>query len=175
MSSNAIRLNILAVIGDTTLSSAAWIIGDQKYSPMDLYDSCIIIFEVPSFEEKPSKALAIPAARVYSGRFTWSGTVTQDAEESLEPLFVSRGTGSQVNVEEQTWIYWIPCETGDWLQFKCRGAVLGRQTGEVLTETQLDRILGAGNLNISLKDVADVKSIVGTSREAAKNLLEFLH
>ena len=46
--SQIIKVNILAVIGDTALSSAAWMLGNSKYSPMDLYDSCIVVFEVTS-------------------------------------------------------------------------------------------------------------------------------
>jgi len=96
--SRIIKVNILAVIGDKSLSSAAWMLGHSKYSPMGPYDSCIAVFGVnsssfpsPNFPSSSSLGtfdpeklipipippqtqtciLAIPSARVLSARSQW--------------------------------------------------------------------------------------------------------
>ncbi|KAL0566052.1 hypothetical protein V5O48_015960 [Marasmius crinis-equi] len=121
----SIKVNILAVIGDTALSSAAWMLGNAKYAPMDLYDSCIVVFEVPSAlttlnsigSAGPTpRIIAVPAARAFSTRSHWLDVVAAGREEGMEPVFVARGAGSQVTADEKTWIYWVPCEGGEWLQ-----------------------------------------------------------
>ena len=120
--SKVIKVNILAVIGDTALSSAAWILGNSQYSPMDLYDSCIVVFEVTSSSSSsstPSSAsfgtfdteklppipvppqtrtriLAIPSARVFSARSQWFDTIAAQSsagEDGLERLFMPKGAG----------------------------------------------------------------------------------
>ncbi|KIM42270.1 hypothetical protein M413DRAFT_444704 [Hebeloma cylindrosporum] len=270
-----IKVNILAVIGDTSLSSAAWMLGNSKYSPMDLYDSCIVVFEVTSSSsfssssttlhpssssldtfdsEKHSpnpitphtqtqtqkRVLAIPAARVFSARSQWFDVIaaqSSSGEDGIEPLFIPRGTGSQVHADEKTWIYWVPCAAFDgeednnnnnhrWLQIKSSPvalpasstsfspssldtttttantntnpntmnnakppksapfisttstakvySILGHQFAEVLDDTQLSRILGAGKLNISLKNAQEVRGVVEVSRRASEGLRAFL-
>jgi len=254
-----IKVNILAVIGDTTLSSAAWMLGNSEYSPMDLYDSCIVVFEVtsssipspifpssssttlyppsnspgtfdteklfpipiPAQTRTQTRILAIPAARVFSARSQWFDIVAAQSsggEDALEPLFMPRGAGSQVTTDEKTWIYWVPCafdgEEGKWLQIKSSpsalpvtsfslsasastldttttnakprptpltststakvDSVLGHQLAEVLDDTQLSGILGAGKLNISLKNAQEVRSVVDVSRRASEGLGAFL-
>jgi hypothetical protein len=227
--SRTIKVNVLAVIGDTALSSAAWMLGNSEYSPMDLYDSCIVVFEVTSssfpFPNFPSSSsttlhpsssslgtfdteklspipvphpqtqtriLAIPSARVSSARPQW---FSSGGEDALEPLFMPRGAGSQMNPNEKTWIYWVPCafdgeEEQRWLQIKLSpnaaspapsfssapkvDSVLGHQLAEVLDDTQLSGILGAGRLNISLRNAQEVREVVDLSRRASEGLRAFL-
>jgi hypothetical protein len=261
--SRTIKVNIPAVIGDTSLSSAAWMLGDTKYSPMDLYDSCIVVFEVtfpaPNFLSSSSTILfpsssslgtfdteklfpipippqtqphfypqtqtripAIPSARVFSARSQWFDIIAAQSsggEDGLEPLFIPRDAGSQVNADEKTWIYWVPCafdgEEEKWLQIKSspsalpvtsfspsasassldttttnakpRSAplasttstpkvysVLGHQLAKVLDDAQLSGMLGAGKLNISLKNAQEVRGVVDVSRGASEGLKAFL-
>jgi hypothetical protein len=112
--SATIKLNVLAVVGDTALSSAAWMRGISKYTPMDLYDSCIVVLALPADGNQLHRILAIPAARAYSAQNVWFDVMANDAESS-EAIFIPRGAGARLNVEEQTWIYWIPCDSGEWL------------------------------------------------------------
>ena len=251
--SRTIKVNILAVVGDTALSSAAWMLGNSKYSPMDLYDSCIVVFEVtscsfpsPNFPSSSSttlypsslgtfdteklsippqtqtqtRILAIPSARVFSSRSQWFDIIaakSSGGEDGLEPLFIPRGAGNQGNLDEKTWIYWVPCafdgEEEKWLQIKSSPnalpatsfspsastldtttttnaksrlalltststakvySVLGHQVAEVLDDTQLTRMLGAGKLNISLKNAQEVRGVVDVSRRASEGLRAFL-
>jgi hypothetical protein len=220
--SRTMKINILAVIGDTALSSATWMLGNTKYAPMDLYDSCIIVFEIVSPSplssssstltytnsvRSTSRIVAIPSARVFSASSSWFDNAARGGEEALDPVFIPRGAGNRAE-SEKTWIYWVPCEGGQWLQIKSSPSgfttsdsssiiksasasrsktpmsntpnegnvysVLGHQIAEVLDDKQLSRILGAGNLNISLKDAEEVKSVVEVSRRASEGLLEFL-
>jgi len=181
--SRVIKVNILAVIGDTALSSAAWMLGNSKYSPMDLYDSCIVVFQVtssscpsqsfpssnsttlypsssslgtfdtemlshipilPQTQTHPktqahlhpqthtqTRILAIPSARVFSSRSQWFDIIAAQSsggEDALESSFIPRGAGRQVNADEKTWIYWVPCafdgEQGKWLQIKSSPSAL---------------------------------------------------
>jgi len=263
--SRIIKVNILAVIGDTALSSAGWMLGDSKYSPMDLYDSCIVVFEVTSSSfplpnsrfsssttlypsssplgvfdtekispipipsqthpQTQTRILAIPSARVFA-RSQWSdinAAQSSGGEDALEPLFMPRGAGIQVNPDEKMWIYWVPCafdgEEERWLQIKSGPnvlpvtsfslsasastldttttnmntntkprsspststtasagmySVLGHQLAEVLDDTQLSGILGAGKLNISLKNAQEVRGVVDVSKRASEGLMAFL-
>ncbi|KAF5355310.1 hypothetical protein D9758_006018 [Tetrapyrgos nigripes] len=214
------KVNILAVIGDTALSSAAWMLGNTKYAPMDFYDSCIIVLEVISpssssssttltsiSSRRPtSRIVAIPSARVFSATSVFN-IAARSGEEALEPLFIARGAGNSPETEK-TWFYWVPCEGGEWLQIKSGlsglthsdsssavnsasasrsktpvgntpnagnvYSVLGHQVAEVLDDQQLSRILGAGNLNISLKHAEEVKGVVEVSRRGSEDLVAFL-
>ncbi|KAF8910513.1 hypothetical protein CPB84DRAFT_1763853 [Gymnopilus junonius] len=184
-------VNILAVIGDTALSSAAWVLGNPKYdySPMELYDCCVVVFEVlipSSIQEKHAyepkrRIVAVPSARVYSARSAVDVATSRAQQDTLEPLFIPRGAGAQDSAEEKEWLYWIPCDTGEWLQIRSpssgskAGSVLGQQTVEVLGDDAVSRVLGAGNLNISLKDAKEVTEIVAISRRAVDGLLSFFH
>ena len=268
--SRTIKVNVLAVIGDTTLSSAAWMLGNSEDSPMDLYDSCIVVFQVTSSSfssstfpsshstahypsssslstfnnenlspipippqtqphiypqtQTQTRILAIPAARVFSAHSQWFDTIAAQSsggEDGLEPLFIPRGAGRQVNADKKTWIYWVPCafdgEEGKWLQIKSSPSaslpvtsfspstsastldttttntkkprptpltsttptakvysVLGHQLAEVLDDTQLSAMLGAGKLNISLKNAQEVRGVVDISRRASEGLRTFL-
>jgi len=235
--SRIIKVNILAVIGDTAFSSAAWILGNSKYSPMDLYDSCIVVFEVTSSSfssstpsssslgtfdtEKLSpisvpppktqtRILAIPSARVFSARSQWFDTIAAQSsggEDGFERHFMPKGAGIQVNPDEKTWIYWVPCTFDGsaeerWLQIKSSPSalpvpssfspsssaldtntkprpptttakvysVLGHRLAEVLDDTQLSGMLGAGKLNVSLRNAQEVKGVVDVSRRASEGL-----
>jgi hypothetical protein len=232
---------------------------------MDLYDSCIVVFEVTSssfpspnslssssttlyptspslgtfdteklfpipippqtqphlYPQTQTRILAIPSARVFSTHSQWFNIIAAQSsggEDGLEPLFIPRGAGSQVNADEKTWIYWVPCafdgEEEKWLQIKSspsalpvtsfspsasassldttttnakpRSAplastttakvysVLGHQLAEVLDDAQLSGMLGAGKLNISLKNAQEVRAVVDVSRRASEGLRVFL-
>ena len=43
-----VKLKVIGVIGDTTLSSALWMMGKSKLTPMDVYDACILILSILS-------------------------------------------------------------------------------------------------------------------------------
>ncbi|KAL0063932.1 hypothetical protein AAF712_009122 [Marasmius tenuissimus] len=132
-----VQVKIIAVIGDTALSSAAWMLGNSEYGAMDLYDSCmIVVLEVSdpsspsttlpsvSSERSPSNIVAIPSARVFSARSQWLDLIAAGGEDALDPLFIARGAGSSVYADEKTWIYWVPCEGGQWLQIKSNPAMI---------------------------------------------------
>ncbi|KAF9063764.1 hypothetical protein BDP27DRAFT_1367766 [Rhodocollybia butyracea] len=153
---------VKAVIGDTVLSAAAWIIG-SKMSPMDLYDSCIVMFH------HSGKIISVPAVRVLSGPDPVSGT---DPENPHEPAFVPKGSPNLgYNLK---WHYWIPTmvETQScWLHFTVPGAgVLGKHDAEVLTDAQVNAMLSAGQLNISLRKVDELWDVARASSMGAQVL-----
>ncbi|KAF8345103.1 hypothetical protein F5887DRAFT_917629 [Amanita rubescens] len=179
--SSSIEIEITAMIGDTVLSSAMWMIGSDV-SPMDTYDSCLVFFHFPPPPPLPSSpylgpplapsTFAIPAARVghSMGEF-----MKPDAEKST-PVFVPRGTVVAPSARTQTWWrIWIPCGPNRWLQIQSKNqTMLGRCTAEVLDDGQLSALLGAGTLNISLSRAEEVKEVVEFSRVGVEALFSLL-
>ncbi|KAF8716706.1 hypothetical protein AX14_012228 [Amanita brunnescens Koide BX004] len=180
--SSSIEIEITAMIGDTVLSSAMWMVGSDL-SPMDMYDTCLVFLSFPLPPSLSSSSLgslgplpapstyAIPAARVghSMGEF-----IRPDTEKSV-PVFVPRGTGVGPSVCIQAWWYWIPCGPNRWLQIQSKNlTVLGRCTAEVLDDRQLSALLGAGNLNISLSHAKEVKEVVELSRVGVEALFKIL-
>ena len=98
--SRIIKVNILAVIGDTALSSAAWMLGNTKYSPMDLYDSCIVVFEVTSSSFPSPNFPCSSSTTLYPSS---SSLVTVDTEKP-SPISIP----PQIHPQTQTRILAIP-------------------------------------------------------------------
>jgi len=170
-----IALNVFAVIGDTTLSSTAWMLG-STWTSMDVYDSCIIVLNSLSSEIQPHRLTAIPAVRVFSK--TMFQAARRENSDSVARLFIPRGSagGSEVVESLNQWLYWIPCGPTRWLQFKCKSsATLGKHMAEVVSDAQITDMLNIGNLHISLKGVEEVKAILKISREATNYLTSLLH
>jgi hypothetical protein len=87
-----------------------------------------------------------------------------------------RGAGGGPEVKVKQWIYWIPCSSGHWLHFKTPNtSILGKRTAEVMTDTQVTKMLSMGNLNISLKEAEELKGILDISRKATNHLLSVLN
>ncbi|KAF8345139.1 hypothetical protein F5887DRAFT_1282870 [Amanita rubescens] len=175
--SKSIEIEITAVIGDTVLSSAMWMVGSDV-SPMDMYDTCLVFLSFPPPSPLPSSpslgpppaqsTFAIPAARVAHN----VDEINPPDSENHIPVFVPRGTGRDSEYS-QTWLYWIPCGTNRWLQIRSKVmTVLGRCTAEVLDDGQLSAILEAGNLNISLTHVKEVKETVKLSRVGVRSSVQ---
>jgi hypothetical protein len=173
-----IEIDINAVIGDPTLSSAAWIIaGARHLTPTDLYDCCIISFRISTPKlDTPPQVITIPCARVLSGTPIFAKIWPQIDEE------VTRLPGSRQFVPKHTgnfggnWCYFIPCEPGRWLYFKknITEDVVGKYTAEAFTDIQVTAMLAEGDMNISLSHVDDIKQIVDLSEQARQILLQIL-
>ncbi|KAJ7147020.1 hypothetical protein C8R44DRAFT_758615 [Mycena epipterygia] len=172
------RVEIAAIVGDTALSAAMWMTG-SKTAPMDLYDSCVVVFVVPDAHRSAQRTVAVPAARVLSGVTFRPADV--EAERGT-PVFVPKGasnTGAGL-----VWWYWVPCAAGLWLEirvpissraFSEQGlTVLGTHEASVRSDSQVSALLAAGKLNIGLKNVGELKDVVELSRKARNSFLELL-
>lgn len=161
--SGMIDVHITTVIGDTVLSSAVWIMdGVGRESPMDLYDACVVVFQLT--EHSKTVSIPIPAHRVLSA----ATLMYPDPQSSESPRFIPRGHQGR---DHHTWIYWIPCESGEWLQIKSNDLkILGARKATILGDEDVTEILAAGNLNISLTHVDDVKAGVKLSKNAWNSL-----
>ncbi|KAJ7496517.1 hypothetical protein FB451DRAFT_1207977 [Mycena latifolia] len=162
-------VEIKAVFGDTALSSAMWITGSNA-TPMDLYDSCIVVFSIrqSNHAASPRRSVAVPAARVLSD------PMTKFDAENIMSTYVPKGApngGSGL-----IWWYWIPCRMGLWLQIQVpvRAKTSGIHQADVRTDAQVSALLAAGTLNIGLRDVDEVKGVVALSRKAREACLELL-
>ena len=172
-----IEIEINAVIGDPTLSSAAWIAGAWHLTPTDLYDCCIISFRICTMIlDAPPQIITIPCARVSSGTSIFSKAFPQIDEEVSRlpgpPQFVPKHTAN----DGGNWCYFIPCEPGLWLYFKkdMTEDVVGKYTAQALTDMQVTAMLAEGDMNISLSHVDDMKQTVDLSEQARQILLQIL-
>ena len=82
--SDKLEINVVEIIGDTTLSSACWMFG-SKLTGMDLYDSCVLILKVNE------STIAIPSARVLTDK---TAQPKLDAEAAVGPIFPLRGNSN---------------------------------------------------------------------------------
>lgn len=111
----------------------------------------------------------MPAARVLTDQ---TGKPRADVETGIARIFPPRGgsnTGKNVS-----WVYWIPCGEGRWLQAQTTDMkFLGVRSAEVRSDAQVSERLAKAELFISLSDVNHVKEIVQHSRTAV-NILQNL-
>ncbi|KAF8148003.1 hypothetical protein B0H34DRAFT_271778 [Crassisporium funariophilum] len=153
-----IEIEVCAVIGDPTLSSAAWMAGAQHLTPTDLYDSSIVAFRIPSSASNPSRTITIPCARVLAGIHQSTGIQTKFDEEVTYPPAPHQFVPKFTNNAGGSWCYFVPCGDHTWLFFRhgITMDVVGRRNAEVWTDTQVMGVLAGGELNISLTHVDDV-------------------
>jgi len=181
----SMQVSIKAVIGDTTLSSAMWISGSTP-TFMDLYDSCVVIFNTetngqhsnidPSSSSPSESLLAIPAVRVASGASGTSGQSlpAQDSEKAVTAQFIPKGSPSNLGYASGiSWLYWIPLDSGHWLFMSTlKGSLDIRRTqvGHVMSDAEVTEQLAAGRWMIGFQHVEDVKAALDVSRCGFRDL-----
>lgn len=166
-----VQVNIMSVVGDTMLSSTAWVSGSAALTPNDLYDSCILTFAITSSAPRSSQTISVPAARVLCG-VPVVDTPEKQPDEASYAQFPPRGLPNLgVGI---SWWYYIPCASGSWLLMKRNAGktVLGKAMAEILSDTQVSALLSAGNLQVSLSRVDDVKQIVDLSQKARASFIK---
>ncbi|KAJ6468044.1 hypothetical protein DFH09DRAFT_508254 [Mycena vulgaris] len=164
---SSVALQLTAVLGDTLLSSVMWITG-SKITPMDLYDSCILVFSLPKTKSVASRMIAVPAVRVLSG----TSESSVDLEYSLGATFIPKGAPNRGY--GQTWWYWVPCGEGLWVQIRrpTEHRILDSCEGEIRTDAQVSELLASGTLHIGLTAVEEVRTTLELSRKAGDVLIE---
>ncbi|KAJ7647978.1 hypothetical protein FB45DRAFT_782955 [Roridomyces roridus] len=171
--SSSFIVEIRAVFGDTALSSAMWMTGAQP-TPMDLYDSCIVVFAIRDSNNPsaPRRSIAVPSARVLSGSLT-PNIPESNIEKNLYVSNLPKGTPNPG--WNTSWWYWIPCQTGLWLQLQVvAGKTLGVHEVEVCSDGQVDALLSSGKLNISIQKVDELRAVVDLARRGREAFLELL-
>ena len=99
-----VDIHIRAVLGNTLLSSVAWMQG-LNLAGLYMYDTCIVI---PKLD---GKFVVLPTARVSSDR---PMSVAQgDVETNAETDFSVKGNSN--NGTDISWVFWIPVEHDRWL------------------------------------------------------------
>lgn len=158
------RISVKAVIGDTTLSSASWIAG-SNLTPMELYDSCVVVFNMRS---SFSSLLAIPAVRVLSGR---PFRQAADPEKVTTAAFAPKGASN--DGYDIWWRYWIPLDSGQWLFLSTPDDSLDlrrSQTGNVMSNEEVMAQLEGGMFNIGFSRIEDLKAALEASRQSFRHL-----
>ncbi|KIK65908.1 hypothetical protein GYMLUDRAFT_239588 [Collybiopsis luxurians FD-317 M1] len=157
-------VTVKAVIGDTVLSAAAWVLG-LNIHPMDLYDSCIVMFDYAG------KTISIPAIRVLSGPISPAKVVT-DPEKPYGPSFVPKGSPNLGY--DLTWHYWVPAGHRQWIHLAVPGiGALGKHDMKLVTDAEVNSVLSAGQLNIGLTKVEELRETVKASTTVAQALQQF--
>lgn len=166
-----VELSVTAIIGDTILSSACWILGSEL-TGLQLYDSCIIILDIKG------TPVAIPCARALTDKPPSFSDIETGAEAKFTPLGVEprhppRGGGNRGT--EISWWYWIPCGENRWLQTHSTDMkFLGKRAADILSDDQVTKKLISGDLFIGMSEVAHVKEVVRYSVSACDVLQELL-
>jgi hypothetical protein len=160
-----VDINVLAVVGDTMLASIACIHGCNM-SGRDLYDSCLVIFQINK------QVFLVPAARVLSGNVGQVKKSPAHAKAGAAPRFIPilgpcRG-------EDNGWVYWIPLDSDRWLYAVCGLHFVGEHRAEVLDSKEVTRRLMLGNLWVSLTNVDEVKDCVEKSAVVGRILMKDL-
>ena len=160
-SSGSIDVFISAVVGDTLLSSASFVIG-RKYEPLDLYDACVVIFKVDGVD------IAVPAARVLSGK---PPPRNPDDSEAGSELPLPLKGGSNTGKPDSTWWYWIFCSDGSWLELHTINMeILGERRAKTISDEQVTKHLASGELYVSICNVQQVWETCNNSRVAFEAL-----
>ena len=164
-SSDSINVFISAVVGDTLLSSASFIIG-QKYEPLDLYDASVVILKVDGAD------IAIPAARVMSG--TPPPRNPNDSEAGFELPLPLKG-GSNIGKPDSIWWNWIPCSDGSGLELHTTNMeILDERRAKIMSGEQVTKHLASGELYVSICNVEQVRETVAHARWAFEALQTLL-
>lgn len=154
-SSENVEIDVVAIIGDTALSSACWTFG-SKLTGMELYDSCVLILNVNG------NVIAIPSARVLTDK---AAQPKLDAEAAIGPVFPLRGNSN--TGRDILWFYWIPCGDDKWLQVSTTDMkFLGTRMAPIVSDAQVTQKLAGGELLVSISEVGHVKEIVQHSKTA---------
>lgn len=166
-----VDVTVVAVIGDTLLSSVAWLMG-STLTGIDLYDSCILAIRVSD------QVRLIPSCRVLSGR------IIDDAEPDPETTLPSnfRPKGAANEGRDISWRYWIPCGPNRWLWYSTPWATLAKMdlgiTGTkrmvVTTAESITKELLSGMLQISMDNVQAVEDASMQSANAATIIKDML-
>lgn len=167
-----VELSVTAVIGDTVLSSACWILGSEL-TGLQLYDSCIIVLDIRG------TSVAIPCARVLAAT---KSDKSSDIENGMATNFTPRGAGSRYpprggrnNGIGISWWYWIPCGVNLWLQTHSTDMkFLGKRTADILSSELVTKKLASGDLLIGISEVAHVQEVVRNSVAASHVLQDLL-
>lgn len=158
-------LFISAVLGDTLLSSASFIVG-RKFPPMEMYDTCVVIIRTDEGD------VAVPAARVMTG--TPPPRNAGDVETGFELLLPPKG-GANRGRADCSWWYWIPCEEDTWLELHTTDLqILGERRASIMTGAAVTKHLSSGEFYVSISEVGHVEEAISNSRlgfEAVQSLL----
>lgn len=163
---STVEISVVAVIGDTLLSSVAWLMG-SPLTGMDLYDCCILVLR------SSDKTLLIPACRVLSGRIDTDPDI--DPELTMPSSFLPKGVSNSGT--DISWRYWIPCGGNKWVCYSTPWTTLTTQslgiTGKkemvVMSGENITEELRMGKLLVSLSSVKDVEDAVARSAAVARD------
>jgi hypothetical protein len=166
LGSEILQVTFDAVIGDTVLSSLAWLQG-SKLTSLGLYDSCLLQLTISDV------MLVIPAVRTLCKAMNDAELDVTQVEKGQVPRTVPKGMENW-GLGYTQWSYWIPCSDGRWLyalsgDFK----VLGKRKVEFLTDDELSRRLRAGVWGISHEETGDFMNVVALSRQCASMVVSF--
>jgi len=157
------HVTISAVIGDTTLTSAAWLRG-SKLSGMDLYDSCVLLIRTMG------ELYSTTAARALCS----SVSIITD-EEAASHIVSPKGSANP-GPDSVRWHYWIPMANDRWAHMTSDTnlKIIGERDVEVWNADETARYLLTAGLNISLRSVKELEEVCQLSRIGYQSLAELM-
>jgi hypothetical protein len=174
------EITIHAVMGDTLLSSVAWFHG-SKYTPMDLYDCCIVFLEIFHSPEGMPRLLAVPAVRVLGLRIARDpppsdiGDVESKTHVPEEEMrFSSSGKGApNLGPDSVDWYFLIPCQGDRWIQLGLNPTkVLKTTSAKIVTGQEVTAKLQSKDWNVNLENVEMVNDVLSMSRSVTDMVVE---
>lgn len=176
----AVSVDVVGIIGDCLLGSAAWFQGfklagieavDDKQG-LHLYDSCLVTIRFNN------AVMTIPAARALCAPSAPIQNVSQ-AEQGNAPLtaHVPRGAPIEANLSNSLvlFYYWIPCSRGRWLQIcSSHTRLLGERQAFIKTDEQITALFDSRILNIAKWTIEEMKGAVETSRIGGESLMRLI-
>ncbi|KAF7317872.1 Nad kinase [Mycena kentingensis (nom. inval.)] len=162
---HSLQVIIHAIVGDTALSSASWLLGNRTPAQTEVSYSCVVVFDVPGAQSM----LAIPSARVLGV------TLVEALREKHRGDVESASASAQ-----HTWWYWVPASDGRWLEFRLDGRYSLESRKErtveavVRTDEDLDSFLRTGTLRNSsgMRSMSEALETLATSRQGRDAFLE---
>jgi hypothetical protein len=151
-----VYLEVMAIMGDTMTSSTSWMLG-MKMTSLDLYDSSLVVVEIAG------RTHIIPVTRALSS--------PPKGEES-EVVFNRQGTTNDGTTSN--WVIWVPAGPDRWIFLAPGLQFVGKLMGTVQDDAEVCRVLLAGSLHISLRDVSEIKETVNKTRLVGDALCKML-
>jgi hypothetical protein len=154
-------INIVGVLGDPALRTAAWFQGDDDVPNVPLYDACVIFLSVPGETGSDGPVIAVPSARVYANLAARKGYILRSPGNTTLPT--------------ASWLAWIPTKRDGivgWTNVITK-KMDGRIKCSFLTKEDEDEKLKKVEWDHTLRNSSNIEEVVEIAKLTATKAKEF--